>query len=1115
MKKTLKFSSLIPILFLSIWLLGFSAKEQKKTESKMPQPTEVIKLDREAKKKFKQDRKAWIESLHKTKKGVNWRDVDRKNMESKLHFKMASRKEFYLKHKNRVRSIQTILHNNQISPSPALAGMSMAAEVEKIADGAINGTWHEKGSNNLSGRIMETDVDFNEGVIYALSAGGVVWAGDLNGNNWQPLNDFMRINGGKNILALPMSGFTRITVLNDNHMFYTDNSGATWDTATGLPNPDDWGQIERMVITRSGSSSIIYVLALGWNYTTWRSEYSIYKSTNNGEIFTKTTYKSSPKVAPFLWTPKYNSNMNAYILEDNQLYRYDQYGSKTQLSTLPSTISMDTVNQVRLTGVVKGTETILYALLETEKNSHVFVSSNGGTSWTKKTTINDSKSFTHNSFCASAVDINAVYMGSVEVFRSFNKSDSWQKVNDWWAYYSNMEDNLHADVPHIGSFIDNSGRELILVSTDGGIYRSDDGLRTVNNITLEGLRISQYYSVYSNRTDPGIIFAGAQDQGFQRTLTDNGGILNFKQLISGDYGQIVSGDGGASVWAVYPAFTIYFPDASTQNETQYSLNFDFQGHSWMPPLMENPNDPRSVFVGGGGRNRGAYIQQVSFSGSSLLSQELAFDFSRGKSGVNISSMAYSPINSNYRYVINSDGDFFVSTNGGNNWQFISSISNFGGHYLTGSCILPSTVTLGTVYLGGSGYSNSPVFVSTNNGQTFTSMSTGMPSTMVFDMAMTADGTKIFAATEVGPYVYFISKGRWYDLAGMEGPEQTSWSVEYIESKNTARFCTYGRGIWDFEVQGVHTITASAQPNGSITPSGSVVVPKGSSQTFTITPNSGYVVYRVYVNGGNMGSVSTYTIENVQGDCSIVAYFTEDVNPPNYTITASAGPNGSITPGGSTVISKGSSLTYTITPANQSYKVDNVLIDGVSVGAVTSYTFTNITANHTIEATFVEKTPLSTVVISATAGGTITPNGTVIEYIGNQIQLTLRPATGYGVKALMIDGVSVGAVNSYTFNITLANHTINAQFELMDDCIIKTGGQSGNFNTSNAYCFKTKDPINGWGCSNMTGRTVSVTVNGQGTPVTVCGAKLPVKGTNDYYEFKISAGGYSYASIYWW
>jgi len=70
----------------------------------------------------------------------------------------------------------------------------------------------------------------------------------------------------------------------------------------------------------------------------------------------------------------------------------------------------------------------------------------------------------------------------------------------------------------------------------------------------------------------------------------------------------------------------------------------------------------------------------------------------------------------------------------------------------------------------------------------------------------------------------------------------------------------------------------------------------------------------------------------------------------FTITASAGANGTITPSGTITVNYGDSQTFTITP-NTGYHVADVLVDGSSVGAVTSYTFSNVTADHTISASF--------------------------------------------------------------------------------------------------------------------------------------------------------------------
>jgi hypothetical protein len=71
---------------------------------------------------------------------------------------------------------------------------------------------------------------------------------------------------------------------------------------------------------------------------------------------------------------------------------------------------------------------------------------------------------------------------------------------------------------------------------------------------------------------------------------------------------------------------------------------------------------------------------------------------------------------------------------------------------------------------------------------------------------------------------------------------------------------------------------------------------------------------------------------------------------SYTITASAGSNGSISPSGAVLVSAGTSKTFTITP-RWGYRVSRVLINGSSIGVVKNYTFSNVTANQTIQAEF--------------------------------------------------------------------------------------------------------------------------------------------------------------------
>jgi len=109
-----------------------------------------------------------------------------------------------------------------------------------------------------------------------------------------------------------------------------------------------------------------------------------------------------------------------------------------------------------------------------------------------------------------------------------------------------------------------------------------------------------------------------------------------------------------------------------------------------------------------------------------------------------------------------------------------------------------------------------------------------------------------------------------------------------------------------------------------------------------TTKVGKVIIRA---GGLTAPNGNYTVVFVDGTLTID-------ERPVYTIKATAGIHGSITPSGDVDVLHGGSQTFTIA-ANRGYAISNVKIDGVSIGAVKSYTFENVTGNHTIEVTFMK------------------------------------------------------------------------------------------------------------------------------------------------------------------
>lgn len=109
------------------------------------------------------------------------------------------------------------------------------------------------------------------------------------------------------------------------------------------------------------------------------------------------------------------------------------------------------------------------------------------------------------------------------------------------------------------------------------------------------------------------------------------------------------------------------------------------------------------------------------------------------------------------------------------------------------------------------------------------------------------------------------------------------------------------------------------------------------------------------------------------------------------ITASAGANGSISPSGNVLVTNGTNQTFTITPA-AGFQVNKVLVDGRSVGAVTSYTFTNVRANHTIAASFTAGPVLSSVTPNMGLRG----RGMTVNITGKNLSRTTAVSFGDGI-----------------------------------------------------------------------------------------------------------------------
>jgi hypothetical protein len=244
----------------------------------------------------------------------------------------------------------------------------------------------------------------------------------------------------------------------------------------------------------------------------------------------------------------------------------------------------------------------------------------------------------------------------------------------------------------------------------------------------------------------------------------------------------------------------------------------------------------------------------------------------------------------------------------------------------------------------------------------------------------------------------------------------------------------GTTNWTAKTKEQYALDASAGANGTISPTGTLTANQGDTQVYTFTPSAHYHVSNITVDGVSQTLANSYTFANIQAAHTISVAFAADT----FTITATNGANGSVSPG-TTTLGYNANQTFTISPYANFHIVD-VLVDSVSVGAVGTYTFNNISANHTLAATFAASD--ITINSSAGANGTITPLGASSVTYGANQTFVINPYSGYQIAGVAVDSVSVGAVGSYTFNNVTTNHTINAWFAPIAFTLTYSAGANG-------------------------------------------------------------------------
>jgi hypothetical protein len=732
-----------------------------------------------------QRREAYFENQHRAAPDVNWREVEAQNM---------------------LKQYEISLRNRQ--------NASNRGGVTPFAGGLLNGTWYERGSTNNAGSMVAVDYDPTNDRVYSISAGGSLWRGNLTGTNWIPLNNGLSF--ANNVLkVLPRNGGRRILAGLNQKIYYSDDEGVSFTPSAGITYPVSWGSNGvKDIVVLNDANKTIYALIKAWNQDPWVARLYLYRSVDNGISFTKIhTFSHNDNKGTSLYVP-YNSAI-CYIMDSNNTDNnsvnstalYTLNGGTT-LNTLSTSTGLISEDYIQLTGANLGSSTTFYALIDKNK----IYRSNDAIAWTLQSSLTVN---TWNvGLVVSLTDPNVLQYGNVDCYRSVNGGSSWSPINYWYDYYDQTHSKLHADMMAMKYFKKADGTEFAINNNHGGMYISYDKMATVTNISVANLNVSQYYDVRTCPWDVNLCHVGTQDQGEQSSIAANTtSATPFVQVVSGDNGQMVYTKSSTQtyLWSEYPGgvMQLHFAPYRTTyggNYSTWSMSGSYKPNTnWMLATAPTANSSTTheILIGGGEVNggNGSYLIKLSYdsnNGFTPYQYDYNFQANANDPSKGISAIATTVADVNRYYVALEDGSFFYSTNQGTTWTKSQSFTGPTSFYLYGNAILTSKTNANLVYYGGSGYSNSGFYRSTNGGISFTALTNGLPATLISDLAFSADEKFVFAATDAGPYVYSVVNNQWYSLQDAQGtPAYVKYtSVEFVTSANTVRFATYGRGIWD-------------------------------------------------------------------------------------------------------------------------------------------------------------------------------------------------------------------------------------------------------------------------------------------------------------------------------
>ncbi len=657
------------------------------------------------------------------------------------------------------------------------------------------------------------------------SPSGGIWKTTNGGTNWTILNNNQTVLGVSDIAV----DYTNTNILyiatgdrdggsmwslgggqgNDNNsvgVLKSTDGGTSWNT-TGLSfTASQIKKVTRLLIHPTNNAILF---AAVWDGNTTTS--GIYKSTNSGATWVQ---KTNNLWIDMEFKPGDPTIMCASSSGYTGTYINRSINSGETWTILGAPTPVATGGRRGEIAVTPNNPTVVYLLAANSGGGvdGVYKSVNSGASFAKVNTNSVTQPgmlgyYTDGrapatgqgsyDLCIAADPNNAniVFIGGITNWKSTDGGVSWNPNNHWTSYNgtppfdynTSSVTEVHAD-KHALAY--QNATSTLFEGNDGGIYKTTNGGTAWTDLS-NGLVISQIYRIGISQTDANVILTGLQDNGSKKYV---GALNTWVDVTGGDGMECIVDFNNATtyMYATYVRGEIYRNSNGFSTDVTTTISANIPGGqptgAWVTPYIMNPTNASNLFAG--------YdkIWKTTDRGNTWTSASQVLS-----SVDKLRSLAIAPSNASVLYTADRTNMWKTTDGGATNWSTITLPVN--PNYLTYIAVKNNDPN--TVWITYGGFTDgSKVYQSTNGGTSWTNISAGLPNLPVMCIVhykTATDRDVLFVGTDVGVYVK-DGTNNWAPYnTGLPNVVVTELEILYTGGTNKLRAGTYGRGLWETNI----------------------------------------------------------------------------------------------------------------------------------------------------------------------------------------------------------------------------------------------------------------------------------------------------------------------------